>query len=68
VPGPVQPVDEHVEAGCESLVAVVEPDVLAEGDQGGEAVIGKGPEELVELLPGRRVLDTLLVDGDGGYR
>jgi len=52
----------QVEAGCESLVAVVEPDVLAEGDQGGEAVIGKGPEEFLELLPGRRVLDTLLVD------
>ena len=30
--------DEGVEAGCEPFVAVVEPDVFAEGDQGGEAV------------------------------
>ena len=27
--------------GGESLSAVVDPDVLAEGDQGGEAVVGK---------------------------
>jgi hypothetical protein len=30
--------DEGVEAGGEPFVAVVEPDVFAEGDQGGEAV------------------------------
>ena len=46
--------------------AIVEPDVLAEGDQGGEEVTGKRPEELVELCSGRRVLDTLFVDGDAG--
>ncbi len=39
-PGPLQPVDEHVQAGGEPLVAVVDPDVLAEGDQCGEAVGG----------------------------
>jgi hypothetical protein len=31
-------VDERVEAGGEPFVAVVDPDVLAEVDQGGEAV------------------------------
>ena len=36
-----EPVDEHVDASGESLVPVVEPDVLAEGDQGGEAVTGQ---------------------------
>jgi hypothetical protein len=30
--------DEGVEAGCEPFVAVVKPDVFAEGDQCGEAV------------------------------
>ena len=30
--------DEGVEAGGEPFVAVVEPDVFAEGNQGGEAV------------------------------
>jgi hypothetical protein len=30
--------EEGVEAGGESLVAVVGPDVFAEGSQGGEAV------------------------------
>jgi hypothetical protein len=29
--------DEGGEAGCEPFVAVVEPDMFAEGDQGGEA-------------------------------
>ena len=38
-----------IEAGGEALVAVVDPDVLAEGDQGWEAVGGQGAEELVEL-------------------
>ena len=32
----LQPVDEDVQAGGEPLVAVVEPDVLAEDVQGGE--------------------------------
>ena len=36
----LQPVDQHLEAGGEPLVAVVDPDVLAEGDQGWEAVGG----------------------------
>ena len=63
--GPLQPVDEHVEAGGEALVAVVDPDVLAEGDQGGEAVGGQRPEELVELVSGGLVADALLVGGDG---
>src|SRR6266542_2600440 len=52
-----QPVDEHVEAGGESLVAVVEPDVVAEGGQGGEAVGGQRAEEFVELFSGGAVLD-----------
>ena len=34
----LKPVDQHLEAGGEPLVAVVDPDVLAEGDQGREAV------------------------------
>jgi hypothetical protein len=58
--GPFQPVDERVDAGGESLVAVVEPDVLAKGDQGGEAVIGKRPEEFVEPFSGRCVLEGLM--------
>jgi hypothetical protein len=37
--------------------------VLAEGGQGREAVGGQRPEERVELVPGRGVLDALLVDG-----
>lgn len=43
LPGPhrLDPADEGVEAGAESLVAVVGPDVLAEGSQrGGEAASG----------------------------
>jgi hypothetical protein len=35
-----QPVNQDVEAGGEPLVAVVDPDVFAQGDQGGEAVGG----------------------------
>ena len=45
----LQPVDQHLEAGGEPLVAVVDPDVLAEGDQGWEAVGGQRSEELVQL-------------------
>jgi hypothetical protein len=65
-PGLLQPVDQDVQAGGEPLVAVVDPDVLAEGDQGGEAVGGQRAEELVELGSGRLVADALLVDGGGG--
>jgi hypothetical protein len=36
----LQPAAEDVQAGGEPFVAVVEPDVGAEGDQGGEAVGG----------------------------
>src|SRR6266545_3539913 len=59
----LQPVDEDVEAGGEPLVAVVEPDVLAKGDQGWEAFGGERAEELVQLGPDRGVADALLVDG-----
>ena len=59
----LQPVDQHLEAGGEPLVAVVDPDVLAEGDQGREAVGGQRTEELVQLGSNRRVADPLLVDG-----
>src|ERR1700733_323919 len=55
--------DERAEAGGESFVAVVGPDVLAESGQRGKAVGGQCPEERVELLPGRGVLHALLVDG-----
>src|SRR5207247_6658372 len=58
-----QPVDQHLEAGREALLAVVEPDVLAEGDQGGKAVGGQRAEELVQLASGGGVADPLLVDG-----
>jgi hypothetical protein len=34
----LEPGDEDVEAGGEPLVAVVDPNVFAQGDQGGEAV------------------------------
>jgi hypothetical protein len=37
----LQPIDQHPQAGAEPLVAVVDPDVLAKGDQGGEAVRGQ---------------------------
>jgi hypothetical protein len=36
----LQPINQHLQAGGEALVAVVEPDVLAEGDKGWEAVGG----------------------------
>ena len=58
----LQPVDQHLEAGGEPLVAVVDPDVLAEGDQGGEAVGGQRSEELVQLGSDGWVADALLVD------
>jgi hypothetical protein len=61
----LQPVNKDVEAGGEPLVAVVEPDMLAEGDQGGEAVGGQGAEELVQLGPGGGIADALLVDRGG---
>src|SRR5512133_4058918 len=59
----LQPVDQHLEAGGEPLVAVVDPDVFAQGDQGREAVGGERAEELVQLGSNRRVADPLLVDG-----
>ena len=43
--GVFQPVDQHLEAGGEPFVAVVDPDVFAQGDQGGEAVGGQRAEE-----------------------
>src|SRR6266545_1117718 len=58
----LQPLDERVEAGREPFIAVVEPDVLAERRQGGEAVGGQGAEELVEPFPRRRVAEALLVE------
>jgi hypothetical protein len=60
-----QPVDQHVQAGGEPLVAVVEPDVLAEGDQRGEAVGGQRAEELVQLGSDGGVTDALFVDRGG---
>jgi HSP20 family protein len=61
--GRVDPGEERVEAGGESLVAVVGPDVLADGGEGGEAIGRQGPEEGVQPVPGRGVVDALLVDG-----
>ncbi len=62
----LQPVDQHTQTCGEPLVAVVEPDVFAQGDQGGEAVGGQGAEELVQLSPGRWIADALLVNRDRG--
>src|SRR6202034_831539 len=59
----LESVEHDIEAGGESLVAVVGPDVLAEGREHGEAVGWQRPEEGVQLVPGRGVLDALLVDG-----
>jgi hypothetical protein len=61
----LEPVDQHLEAGGEPLVAVVDPDVFAQGDQGGEAVWGQGAEELVQLGSDGVVTDALLVDRGG---
>jgi HSP20 family protein len=61
--GRVDPGEERVEAGGESLVAVVGPDVLADGGEGGEAIGRQGPEEGVQPVLGRGVVDALLVDG-----
>jgi hypothetical protein len=63
--GVFQPIDQHLEAGGEPLVAVVDPDVLAEGDQGGEAVGGQRAEELVQLGSDGVVADALFVDRGG---
>jgi hypothetical protein len=62
----LKPSNQQVQAGREPLVAVVDPDVFAQGDQGWEAVGGLGPEELVQLGSCRWVADALLVDGGGG--
>jgi hypothetical protein len=59
----LQPIGKDVQAGGEPLLAVVDPDVLAQGDQGWEAVGGERAEELVQLGSNRRVADPLLVDG-----
>src|SRR4029453_4751905 len=37
----LQPIDQHLQADGEPLVAVVDPDMFAQGDQGGEAVGGE---------------------------
>jgi hypothetical protein len=37
----LQPGDQRVQAGGEPLVAVVNPDVFAQGDQGGKTVRGE---------------------------
>jgi hypothetical protein len=55
-----QPVDKDVQAGGEPLVAIVEPDVLAEGDQGGEALRRQRAEEPVQMASGGGVADALL--------
>jgi hypothetical protein len=60
-----QPIDQDLQAGAEPLVAVVDPDVLAQGDQGREAVGGQRAEELVQLASDRWVADALLVDRGG---
>jgi len=54
--------DKRVEAGCEPFVAVVDPGVRAEGDQGGEPVGRQRPQERMQLAPGRGVSYSLLVD------
>src|SRR5215211_1149876 len=61
----LKPINQHLEAGGEPLVAVVDPDMLTQGDQGGEAVGGQRTEELVQLGSDRRVADPLLVDRGG---
>jgi hypothetical protein len=59
----LQPISQHLEAGAEPLVAVVDPDMLAQGNQGREAVGGERTEELVQLGSDGWVADALLVDG-----
>ena len=61
----LESVGEGVEAGAEPFAAVVDPDVFAEGDQGGEAAGRQRPEERVEFASGRGVSDALLADGGG---
>ena len=51
-----------VKAGAEAFVAVVDPHVLAERDQGGEAVGWQGSDEGVQLGSGRGVAHALFVD------
>ena len=62
----LKPGDQHVESGGEPLAAVVDPDVLADGDQGREAVGRQRTEELVQLGPDGGVADVLLVDRGRG--
>ena len=46
--GRLEAADEGAEAGGEPFVAVVGPDVLAEGGQRGEAAGGQGAQECVQ--------------------
>ena len=57
--------DEGAEADGKPFVAVVDPDICSEGDQGRKAVGRQRPEERVESAPGRGVPEALLVDGGG---
>ncbi len=63
--GRLEAADEGAEAGGEPFVAVVGPDVLAEGGQRGEAAGGQGAQECVQLASGHGVLDALLAGGGG---
>ena len=60
----LQPAQDGFKAGGEALVAVAVPGVHAIGGQVREAGGGQGAEELVQLLPGRGVVQALL----GGRR
>jgi hypothetical protein len=63
----LQPINQHLQAGGEALVAVVEPDVLAEGDKGWEAVGGSERKNWWSWVPDGGVADALFVDrGWGG--
>ena len=62
----LQPINQHLQPSCEPLVAVVDPDVLAKGDQGWEAVGEQCAEELVELGSDGGVADALFVAGGWG--
>jgi hypothetical protein len=61
----LQPSNQHIQSGCEAFLAVVQPDVLTQGDQGGEAVGGQRAEELVQLGSDGGIADALLVDRGG---
>jgi len=44
-----QPINQHLQSGCEPFLAVVQPDVLTQGHQGREPVGVQQAEELVQL-------------------